>query len=51
MLIKAQKGLKIMINSIKTGLKPDSVENMVFGAGVLYKNFSYPPIAIPPLFT
>lgn len=30
-----------MANTIKTGLKPDSVENMVFGAGVLYKNFSY----------
>ncbi len=25
----------------KTGLTPDSIENMVFGAGVLYKNFTY----------
>lgn len=25
----------------KTGLKPDSVRNMVFGAGVLYRNFYY----------
>lgn len=25
----------------KTGLTPDSLENMVFGAGVLYKNFTY----------
>lgn len=26
---------------IKNGLKNDSVKNMVFGAGVLYKNFTY----------
>lgn len=31
----------IMANTIKTGLRPDSTENFIFGAGVLYKNFSY----------
>lgn len=30
-----------MGNVIKSGLKPDSVKNMMFGAGVLYKNFKY----------
>ncbi|MGN0614273.1 MAG: hypothetical protein ACI4JB_10305 [Porcipelethomonas sp.] len=30
-----------MADFIKTGLTPDSVKNMVFGAGVLYKNFKY----------
>lgn len=30
-----------MANTIKTGLRPDSTENFIFGAGVLYKNFSY----------
>lgn len=29
------------INSIKNGFKEDSLKNMVFGAGVLYKNFYY----------
>lgn len=28
-------------NMIKSGLNPDSVKNMVFGAGVLFKNFTY----------
>ncbi len=27
--------------NVKTGLTPDSIKNMVFGAGVIYKNFSY----------
>ncbi len=30
-----------MGNIIKNGVKPDTVKNMVFGAGVLYKNFCY----------
>lgn len=30
-----------MINKTKTGLKNDTTKNMLFGAGVLYKNFSY----------
>lgn len=30
-----------MANIPKTGLTPDTIKNMVFGAGVLYKNFSY----------
>lgn len=28
-------------NMIKSGLNPDSVKNLVFGAGVLFKNFTY----------
>ena len=30
-----------MANQIRSGLTPDTVKNMVFGAGVLYKNFRY----------
>lgn len=30
-----------MANKIKSGLKNDSTKNFVFGAGVLYRNFSY----------
>lgn len=30
-----------MANFPKTGLTPETIKNMVFGAGVLYKNFSY----------
>ena len=30
-----------MANTVKTGFSPDSVKSMVFGAGVLYKNFTY----------
>lgn len=29
------------VNSIKNGFKEDSIKNMVFGAGVLYRNFTY----------
>lgn len=28
-------------NMIKSGLNPDSIKNLVFGAGVLFKNFTY----------
>ena len=31
----------ILKNIIKNGLRADSVKNMVFGAGVLYRNFAY----------
>ena len=30
-----------MANNIRSGLTPDTVKNMVFGAGVLYSNFCY----------
>lgn len=30
-----------MTNNIKNGMRADTVKNMVFGAGVLYRNFTY----------